>query len=80
MTRKIFSKLMLGFACIGVLVGSAVLVTNQSLLALCQRGCWLNSFLFAVFGDQGGKIVYAMIWYLAAGVIAFFSWRLGRKS
>lgn len=64
---------------LAVLVGTGILVSEKSLLALCQRHCWLNSLLLAMFGDGGGKIAFAMIWYAVAGMTMYLATRLRRQ-
>jgi hypothetical protein len=80
MNGRRFSYMVMILGALAVLVGTGVLATDRSLLSLCQRGCWLNAALFAFFGEQGGKLAFALVWYLTAGVIFWFAIRLRHRS
>jgi hypothetical protein len=75
-----FSYLMMIFAGVGVLIGTGVLTTDRSLTSLCQKGCWLNSLLFAMFGETMGKVTLASIWYGLAALALSTGIRIWRRS
>jgi hypothetical protein len=75
-----FSYLMMVFAGVGMLVGTGVLATDRSLMSLCQKGCWLNSLLFAMFGEALGKVAFASIWYGLAALACIVAIRIWRRS
>lgn len=79
MNKSRFALLMMVFSAIGFIVGSGILVTDDPLRSLCQKGCWLNYFLYALFGELGGKLALAVLWYLAAGLCLTFALRLRIK-
>ena len=41
-----------------IITGAGVLVTDEPLMHLCRRGCWINSLLYGVFGEFYGKAIY----------------------
>lgn len=79
MNASRFALFMMIFSIIGFIVGSGILVTDNPLRSLCQKGCWLNYFLFTLFGERGGKTALAGLWYLAAGLCLVFALRLKMK-
>lgn len=79
MNASRFAFLMMVFSAIGFIVGSGILVTDEPLRSLCQKGCWLNYFLYALFDEQGGKVALAALWYLASGLCLAFALRLRKK-
>ena len=72
--------LMMVFSAIGFMVGTGILVTDDPLRSLCQKGCWLNYFLYALFGEQGSKTALGVLWYSAAGLCLVFALKLRMKS
>lgn len=80
MNARTFSYLMMTFAGIGLLVGTGVLASDKSLLSLCQKGCWLNSILYALFGERGGKLAFATVWYLSAALVFFLALNIRKKA
>lgn len=80
MSARKFSFLMMIFSAIGFMVGTGILVTDSPLNALCQKGCWLNYFLYGLLGDHKGKVVLAVIWYFSAGLSMVFALKIrGQK-
>jgi hypothetical protein len=54
------------------LVGAiATLVLDVPILSQCSKSCWLNSFLFGLFGEVGSRIGVALAWLAVAGFCAY---------
>lgn len=68
MSKAGFAILMVIFSAIGLMVGTGILISEEPLRSMCQKGCWLNHFLYAIFGENGGKRALAGIWFLAASL------------
>ena len=71
--------MMMIFAAIGFMVGTGILISDSPLNALCQKGCWLNYFLYALLGEKAGKTALAVLWYLAAGLCVVFAVKVRAK-
>lgn len=41
-----------------IITGMGILITDEPLMQLCRRGCWINSLLYGIFGDYYGKLIY----------------------
>jgi hypothetical protein len=50
-----FSLAVLGI--FAVVTGVGIWVTDESLMHLCRRQCWLNSLLYGLFGEYYGKLI-----------------------
>lgn len=59
--------------------GTAILVSDTPLRRLCRTDCWLNDLLFGMFGELRGKQMLALLWYVAAVLLAILALRI-RKS
>jgi hypothetical protein len=66
-------------AVIAFLIGSAIPFSDTPLLELCRKECWLNSLLYAVLGESGGKLGLAAFWYGTAMFCGVVSFRVLRK-
>ena len=67
------------FSVLALLSALYTLVANESVRVQCQKSCWLNSFLFGVFGESGARVTLALIWVAVAALIGYFAYQLQRK-
>jgi hypothetical protein len=77
-----FRALFIIFGIILLGLGFATPLSSQALMSMCQKGCWLNGLLLAVFGEGPGKFALGAMFY-ALGVwvlyLAVFKWRQPSK-
>ena len=67
------------FSVLALLSALYTLVANESVRVQCQKSCWLNNFLFGVFGESGARVTLAFIWVAVAALIGNFAYQLQRK-
>lgn len=67
------------FSVLAVLSALYTLTADESVRLQCQKGCWLNSFLFGVLGESLARIVLAFLWLALAAFIGALAYRLQRK-
>jgi hypothetical protein len=54
-------------AAFSIIAGLAVLASDVPLLQQdCRRMCPINALLFVLFGERGGRVALAAIWFAAA--------------
>lgn len=63
-------------AVIAAVGGAAILVSDTPLRQLCRTDCWLNDFLYAMFGEKRGKRALAALWFAAAVLLAALALRM----
>jgi hypothetical protein len=62
----------IGFLIVAFGGGLAIALSPQPLMGLCRNSCWINSLLFAMFGDEQGKRALGFLWFSAGCAVSMF--------
>lgn len=78
--RRRFAYMLVIYACIGLLMGTGVLLSEKSLLAMCQKHCTVNSIFYSIFGESRGRAMLALLFYITSAGAIWYAIKALKKS